>query len=67
MKGQYHHLVSRQNLIMSWHSEPSKIDQIGKEHIDQETNQVLCQMKVHIHSLKANFGVLRELSQTCSV
>ena len=68
MKGNH-----KQNLmIMSWHSEPTKMDQIGKEEevqhrIDQEANQVMCQMKTRIVSLRTNFQLLRELTQKCSL
>ena len=64
----------KQNLmIMSWHSEPTKMDQIGKENeeyqlcIDQEANRVMCQMKTRILSLRTSFQLLRELTQKCSL
>ena len=69
MKGNH-----KQNLmIMSWHSEPTKMDQIGKEkeeyqlRIDQEANRVMCHMKTRILSLRTSFQLLRELTQKCSL
>ena len=59
-------LIIKHHKDLSWHSEPSKMDEIGKEHLDQESNRVLCQMKVQILSLKANLGILREDTYKCS-
>ena len=59
-------LIIKHHKDLSWHSEPSKMDEIGKEHLDQESNLVLCQMKVQILSLKANLGILREDTCKCS-
>ena len=59
-------LIIKHHKDLSWHSEPSKMDEIGKEHLDQECNRVLCLIYEKILSLKANLGILREDTYKCS-
>lgn len=59
-----HHQL--QNLLMAWHSEPSKLNESDLASKANSSDRALGQMRLKIVSLKANLQVLQALTNTCS-